>query len=119
MTAWGLGRVKRRFHTARVFVRVNTTERLCNRFAGSFLAPEPYVKTLLRSSVVKDPDLDDVKSAARHLKISQEATVLRLEQLGLYRAGSYDKWKKLIIRTWSSVIPANTAHQPPSAPPIS
>jgi Zn-dependent peptidase ImmA (M78 family) len=78
------------------FVRVNTTERLCNRFAGSFLAPEPYVKTLLRSSVVKDPALDDVKSAARHLKISQEATVLRLEQLGLYRAGSYDKWKKLI-----------------------
>jgi hypothetical protein len=59
------------------------------------------------------------QSAARHLKISQEATVLRLEQLGLYRAGSYDKWKKLIIRTWSSVIPANTAHQPPSAPPIS
>jgi Zn-dependent peptidase ImmA (M78 family) len=78
------------------FVRLNDTERLCNRFAGSFLAPPSYVKALLPSDVVKDPDLDDVRWAARRLKISQEATVLRLEQLGLYKVGSYDKWKKLI-----------------------
>jgi Zn-dependent peptidase ImmA (M78 family)/transcriptional regulator with XRE-family HTH domain len=78
------------------FVRLNDTERLCNRFAGSFLAPPSYVKALLPSGVVKDPDLDDVRWAARRLKISQEATVLRLEQLGLYKVGSYDKWKKLI-----------------------
>jgi Zn-dependent peptidase ImmA (M78 family) len=78
------------------FVRLNDTERLCNRFAGSFLAPPSYVKALLPSGVVKDPDLDDVRWAARRLKISQEATVLRLEQLGVYKAGSYDKWKKLI-----------------------
>jgi hypothetical protein len=37
-----------------------------------------------------------VRWAARRLKISQEATVLRLEQLGLYKAGSYDKWKRII-----------------------
>jgi Zn-dependent peptidase ImmA (M78 family)/transcriptional regulator with XRE-family HTH domain len=78
------------------FVRLNDTERLCNRFAGGFLAPLSYVAKLLASDVVKDPDLDDVRWAARRLKISQEATVLRLEQLGLYKAGSYDKWKKLI-----------------------
>jgi Zn-dependent peptidase ImmA (M78 family) len=78
------------------FVRLNATERVCNRFAGSFLAPPSYVKALLRFEVVKDPDLEDVRWAARRLKISQEATVLRLEQLGLYKAGSYDKWKKLI-----------------------
>lgn len=78
------------------FVRLNNTERLCNRFAGSFLVPPSYVEALLHSPPVKDPGLDDVRWAARRLKISQEATVLRLEQLGLYKAGSYDKWKKLI-----------------------
>jgi Zn-dependent peptidase ImmA (M78 family)/transcriptional regulator with XRE-family HTH domain len=77
------------------FVSLNETERLCNRFAGSFLAPKTYVSALLGSGVVKDPDLDDVRWAARRLKISQEATVLRLEQLGFYEAGTYDKWKKL------------------------
>lgn len=34
--------------------------------------------------------------ASRRLKISQEATVLRLEQLSLYKAGSYEKWKRII-----------------------
>jgi hypothetical protein len=37
-----------------------------------------------------------VKWASRRLKISQEATVLRLEQIGLYNVGSYDKWKRII-----------------------
>jgi Zn-dependent peptidase ImmA (M78 family) len=79
------------------FLRLNETERLCNRFAGSFLAPPSYVKALLPSRfVAKDPGLEDVRWAARRLKISQEATVLRLEQLGLYNTGSYDKWKNLI-----------------------
>src|SRR5262249_16081210 len=77
-------------------VRLNDTERLCNRFAGGLLAPLSYVAKRLASDVVKDPELDDVRWAARRRKISQEATVLRLEQLGLYKAGSYDKWKKLI-----------------------
>jgi Zn-dependent peptidase ImmA (M78 family) len=78
------------------FVRENATERLCNRFAGSFLVPDTYVSALLRSPVIGDPDYDDVKWASRRLKISQEATVLRLEQIGLYNVGSYDKWKRII-----------------------
>jgi len=79
------------------FVRVNSVERLCNRFAGAFLAPESYVSGLLGTNApVKEPDLADVRWASRRLKISQEATVLRLEQLNLYKAGSHDKWKRLI-----------------------
>jgi Zn-dependent peptidase ImmA (M78 family) len=78
------------------FVRENSVERLCNRFAGSFLVPEAYVSSLLRSSVTKDPDRDDVRWASRRLKISQEATVLRLEQLHLYKYGSYEKWKAIV-----------------------
>ena len=34
--------------------------------------------------------------AAGKLKISQEATVLRLEQIHLYKSGSYDKWCALV-----------------------
>jgi Zn-dependent peptidase ImmA (M78 family) len=79
------------------FVRENATERLCNRFAGAFLVPRSYVASLLGTATpVNDPGYDDVRWASRRLKISQEATVLRLEQLSLYRSGSYDKWKRLV-----------------------
>lgn len=78
------------------FVRENATERLCNRFAGSFLVPAPYVNSLLKSPVTSEPGYDDVLWASRRLKISQEATVLRLEQLRLYKPGSHDRWKVLV-----------------------
>lgn len=79
------------------FVRENTTERLCNRFAGAFLVPEDYARNLLGTSYIDDdPDYDDVRWASRRLKISQEATVLRLEQLRIYKAGSHEKWKRII-----------------------
>jgi Zn-dependent peptidase ImmA (M78 family)/transcriptional regulator with XRE-family HTH domain len=79
------------------FVRENAIERLCNRFAGAFLVPRSYVASLLGTGTpANDPDYDDVRWASRRLKISQEATVLRLEQLSLYRSGSYDKWKRLV-----------------------
>jgi Zn-dependent peptidase ImmA (M78 family) len=78
------------------FVRKNAIERICNRFAGSFLVPQAIVSALLRTSVTNQPDDDDVKWASRRLKISQEATVLRLEQLSIYAAGSYDRWIALV-----------------------
>lgn len=78
------------------FVRKNTVERRCNRFASSFLIPEDYVAALLGSSVTRTPDLEDVRWAARRLKASQEATVLRLEQLGLYEVGTHSKWRALV-----------------------
>jgi Zn-dependent peptidase ImmA (M78 family) len=78
------------------FVRKNAIERRCNRFAGSFLAPQSYVSSLLGGSVTRDPDLEDVRWAARKLKLSQEATVLRLEQLLIYKIGSHRKWLSLV-----------------------
>jgi Zn-dependent peptidase ImmA (M78 family) len=79
------------------FVRQNAVERLCNRFAGSFLVPQRYVASLLKGDVpAKDPDVSDVAWASRRLKISQQATVLRLEQLRLYNAGSHDRWLRII-----------------------
>jgi Zn-dependent peptidase ImmA (M78 family) len=77
-------------------VRRNAIERRCNRFAGSFLAPKSYVPSLLGGPVTRDPDLEDVRWAARKLKLSQEATVLRLEQLLIYKIGSHSKWLSLV-----------------------
>jgi Zn-dependent peptidase ImmA (M78 family) len=79
------------------FVSENTTERLCNRFAGAFLVPEKYVNVLLGTREInRDPDYEDVRKASRRLNISQEATVLRLEQLGIFNAGSHKKWKRIV-----------------------
>lgn len=78
------------------FVRKNIVEQRCNRFASSFLLPQSYVAKLLGTSVTNTPDLDDVRWAARKLKVSQEATVLRLEQLGLYSKGTHEKWRALV-----------------------
>lgn len=78
------------------FIRKNAVERHCNRFAAAFLVPHGYVASLLGSPVTKTPDLEDVRWAARRLKVSQEATVLRLEQLGLYDQGSYENWRALV-----------------------
>jgi Zn-dependent peptidase ImmA (M78 family) len=78
------------------FVRKNAVERRCNRFAASFLIPQSYVATLLGTPVTKTPDLEDVRWAARKLKISQEAAALRLEQLGLYNSGTHERWLALV-----------------------
>jgi Zn-dependent peptidase ImmA (M78 family) len=79
------------------FVGSNATEKLCNRFAGSFLVPESYIRSLLGNiALTADPGVEDVALAARRLKISQQATVLRLEEVGLFKSGSHDKWKRLV-----------------------
>jgi Zn-dependent peptidase ImmA (M78 family) len=75
------------------FVSKNSTERKCNLFAASFLVPGRHAADLLRGAIpVPEPDLSDVAWASRRLKISQQATVLRLEQLGFYKVGTYEKW---------------------------
>ncbi|RWE81924.1 MAG: ImmA/IrrE family metallo-endopeptidase [Mesorhizobium sp.] len=75
------------------FVRKNAVERRCNRFAGAFLAPKAFIRRLLKNvTPPKRPDTDDVAWASRRLKISQEASVLRLEQLGIFEEGSHAAW---------------------------
>lgn len=79
------------------FVRKNAIERRCSRFAGSFLVPGDWVHALMQTNhIASDPDTDDVRAAAKKLKISQETTVLRLEQLGIYQRGSHVKWRDLV-----------------------
>lgn len=79
------------------FISANRIERLCNRFAGSFLVPEAFVDTLLiKVKPSSDPDVNMVARTARALKISQQAAVLRLEELGAFKEGSHEKWLRAI-----------------------
>lgn len=79
------------------FVNANRVERLCNRFAGSFLVPEALVGSLLaKVRPNNDPDVNMVARCSRALKISQQATVLRLEELKVFKEGSHEKWLRAI-----------------------
>jgi Zn-dependent peptidase ImmA (M78 family) len=79
------------------FVSRNTTERLCNRFAASFLVPKQFLGALLKNATpVQNPDPDYVQFIARRLKISQQAAVLRMEQLGFFGDGSHARWLRLM-----------------------
>lgn len=80
-------------------INLNNVERLCNRFAGAFLVPAKAVETLLGARPAPAPSLDDVRWASRKLKISQEAAVVRLEQLGFYNDGTYAR----VRAHWASI----------------
>jgi Zn-dependent peptidase ImmA (M78 family) len=75
------------------FVSHNATEKFCNNFAGEFLVPSDDIAQLLGNArVPRNPDRDDIARIARKLKISQQATALRLERMGLTASGSYSAW---------------------------
>lgn len=75
------------------FTSNNALERYCNRFASEFLTPRDGIDTLLGGiTVPKKPSYDDIRAIARKLKLSQQATILRLEQLGRVAVGSYQIW---------------------------
>lgn len=77
------------------FINENAIEKWCNHFAGAFLVPRDYVLPLLGSTPAKAPEPSDIRWASRKLKISQEATALRLEHLGFYTEGTYARIKGL------------------------
>ncbi len=75
------------------FVVRNTVERVCNRFSARVLAPVALTKWAFgRARVSNVPTLDEIRRCARFLNISQQATVVRLEQLGLVSEGSHTAW---------------------------
>lgn len=75
------------------FARSNPVEKFCNAFAGQFLVPKNDLTELLAGlRIPASPDRDDVARIARRLKISQQATILRLEQMGSVAVGSYASW---------------------------
>lgn len=77
------------------FVTANQTERLCNQFAACFLVPQSFVRDLLHTDARNlRPTADEIAAASRRLKISQQATAIRLEELGIYADGTHERWLK-------------------------
>jgi Zn-dependent peptidase ImmA (M78 family) len=79
------------------FARANPVESFCNRFAGEFLVPQSNIRELLGGlQIPQTPDRDEVARIARRLKISQQATIYRLERLGLVAPGSFASWLRAV-----------------------
>jgi Zn-dependent peptidase ImmA (M78 family) len=72
----------------------NKIEQFCNRFAASLLAPRHLVeKALERFGYTPIPDDDFIRLFAKKIGLSQEATYVRLVQLGHLERGDYVAWK--------------------------
>jgi Zn-dependent peptidase ImmA (M78 family) len=81
------------------FVTNNRIEQQCNLFAAQFLCPETLAeRAFARLRPSSRPTLEDVYRCSRYLNISQEATVVRFEQLHLFTAGSHAAWKEAVSR---------------------
>ncbi|MCW2272731.1 ImmA/IrrE family metallo-endopeptidase [Rhodoblastus acidophilus] len=79
------------------FIRRNPVEALCNRFAAAFLLPKSLCDEVAADlGISQTADRDTVARAAKKLKASQQATVLRFEQLAILDKGSYINWLSLV-----------------------
>jgi Zn-dependent peptidase ImmA (M78 family) len=75
------------------FTTHNDIERSCNQFAARVLAPAALTRMAFeRCGVSSRPTVDEIRNCARFLKISQQATVIRLEQLKLVGEGAHTRW---------------------------
>jgi Zn-dependent peptidase ImmA (M78 family) len=75
------------------FTTRNDIERSCNLFAARVLAPAQLTRMAFeRCQVSREPTIDEIRNCARFLKISQQATVVRLEQLKLVNEGAHSRW---------------------------
>lgn len=69
-------------------------ERVCNTFAGNFLAPKHLVLAAASrfSLTGGHPSREQIKRAAAWLRISQQATLMRFELFGCVPQGSMGRW---------------------------
>jgi hypothetical protein len=79
------------------FVRENRVEQFCNSFAAEFLVPADQINHLLEGvRIPRRPNTEDIARVSKQLKFSQEASVIRLEELGLVDRGSYSSWLRAV-----------------------
>ena len=75
------------------FIAQNSIERACNLFSALVLVPVALAKMAFEQCHVStQPSLDEIRRCAKYLNISQQATVVRLEQLKLVTEGSHVRW---------------------------
>ena len=71
-------------------------ERRCNQFAASFLMPKELIERVVatkRGAAFDGSDNSCIRWLANKLKVSQEATVIRLEALRYVAKGFWRTWK--------------------------
>lgn len=79
------------------FIRKNKVERTCNQFAAHFLMPNSLVQRVIsKKNLDKNDIYGTVRKASKRLKVSQEATAIRLEALGILREGAYRVWQRKV-----------------------
>ncbi len=74
----------------------NPVEAFCNKFAAGFLMPRDVLRLALPlwPNEPVEWDAEQIRRAARALKVSQRALALRLEQANLAPGGFYDRFKQ-------------------------
>jgi Zn-dependent peptidase ImmA (M78 family) len=81
------------------FTTNNAIERACNLFAAQLLVPRRLAETAFaRTRMNQKPSADDIRRCANFLNISQQATVIRLEQLKLVVDGTHQRWLETVIK---------------------
>lgn len=84
------------------FITKNHIERSCNLFAAQFLIPKSLAEqAYARFKIGRSPTVQNIARTASYLNVSQQATVVRFEQIGLVDEGSHDKW--LLEPVWKRV----------------
>ncbi len=72
----------------------NDVEQFCNKFAANLLAPESLIsQALSKTRTAPSINSDFVRLFSNRIGISQEATVLRLSELGIFSRDEYREWK--------------------------
>jgi Zn-dependent peptidase ImmA (M78 family)/transcriptional regulator with XRE-family HTH domain len=76
------------------FIRRWSIERFCNRVAANLLMPSDLFSVMLKQAYRPGATARDlVRSLARQIHLSQQATAVRIDSLGLLDAGFYGRWQ--------------------------
>jgi Zn-dependent peptidase ImmA (M78 family) len=75
------------------FSEADNFEQFCNSVTAEFLAPaQEFLSFASERLAGGTPGNSEVRRIARHFRLSQQATALRLEQLGAAQKGFYNSW---------------------------
>lgn len=82
------------------FVLNNRVERACNSFAARLLMPRNLlIEAAEKYHITLEPSTRQIYLLSRFLKVSQEAAVIRLEQLKVVSPGSHARWLESVQGT--------------------
>lgn len=79
------------------FIIKNRTEKVCNEFAARLLIPKSLAEdACARFALSAEPSLRDIYKIAKYLNVSQEAIVVRFQNLKLVAPDTHEKWREAV-----------------------